>query len=63
MSDGLQEADDAATVEELLGLLVSILASVRRLPRAPERDAALRQIREFQTRVGVVLLERFYDKE
>ncbi|MGY3608792.1 MULTISPECIES: hypothetical protein [unclassified Bradyrhizobium] len=62
MNDGLQEANDAATVEELLGLLISILVSVKRLPRGAERDAVLRQVAEFQKRLGVVLLERCYDK-
>ncbi|KRR17463.1 hypothetical protein CQ13_36410 [Bradyrhizobium retamae] len=62
MSDGLQKGDDAATIEELLQLLISILASARRLPRGPKSDAALRQIGELQKGVGVVLLKRFYDK-
>ncbi|MGY3621874.1 hypothetical protein [Bradyrhizobium sp. USDA 10063] len=58
MSDGLYKADDAANLEELLGLLINILASVRQLPSGPERDAAYRRIREFQKRVGLVLLEQ-----
>ncbi len=33
MNDGLQQANDAATVEELLGLLISIL-SVRKAATA-----------------------------
>jgi hypothetical protein len=58
MSDRIKQVSDGDDVRELLQVLTRIFEMVRRLPPGAERIAALEQIRDFQTRLGAILLER-----
>jgi hypothetical protein len=58
MSDRIKQEPDGDDVRELLQVLTRIVEMVRRLPPGAERIAALEQIRDFQTRLGAILLER-----
>ena len=49
---------DATDVHELMLLLMRIFERVRRLPRGPERAAALEQIKDFQRRLEIILKNR-----
>jgi hypothetical protein len=58
MSDRAKQVSDGDDVRELLQFLTRIFEKVRRLPPGAERIAALEQIRDFQTQLGAILLER-----
>jgi len=58
MSDRIKQVPDGDDVRELLQVLTRIFEMVCRLPPGAERTAALEQIRDFQTRLGAILLER-----
>ena len=58
MSDRIKQEPDGGDIGELLQILTRIFEMVRRLPPGAERIAALEQIRDFQTRLGAILLER-----
>ena len=58
MSDRIKRVPDGDDVRELLQMLTRIFEIVRRLPPGDERVAALEQIRDFQTRLDAILLER-----
>ena len=58
MSDRIKQVPDGDDVRELLQVLTRIFEMVRRLPPGAERIAALEQIRDFQIRLGAILLER-----
>ena len=58
MSDRIKQVSDGDDVRELLQVLTRIFEMVRRLPPGVERIVALEQIRDFQTRLGAILLER-----
>jgi len=58
MSDRIKQAPDGDDIRELLQVLTHIFEMVRRLPPGAERIAALEQIRDFQTRLGAILLKR-----
>ena len=58
MSDRIKQEPDGDDIGELLQVLTRIFEMVRRLPPGAERMAALEQIRDFQTRLGAILLER-----
>ena len=57
MSDRAKQVSDGDDVRELLQVLTRIF-EVRRLPPGAERIASLEQIRDFQTRLGAILLKR-----
>ena len=58
MSDRAKQVSDGDDVRELLQVLTRIVEMVRRLPPGAERIAALEQIRDFQIRLGAILLKR-----
>ena len=58
MSDRIKQEPDGDDVRELLHVLTRIYEMARRLPPGAERIAALEQIRDFQTRLGAILLKR-----
>jgi hypothetical protein len=58
MSDRIKQVPDGDDVRELLQVLTHIFEMVRRLPPGAERIAALERIRDFQTRLGAILLKR-----
>ena len=58
MSDRIEQVPDGDHVRELLQVLAHIFEMARRLPPGAERIAALEQIRDFQTRLGAILLKR-----
>ena len=58
MSDRIKQVPDGDDIRELLQVLTHIFEMVRRLPPGAERIAALEQIRDFQTRLGAILLKR-----
>ena len=58
MSDRAKQVSDGDDVRELLQVLTRIFEKVRRLPPGAERIAALEQIRDFQIRLGAILLKR-----
>jgi hypothetical protein len=58
MSDHIKQVPDGDDIRELLQVLTRIYEIVRRLPPGAERIAALEQIRDFQTRLGAILLKR-----
>ena len=58
MSDRAKQVSDGDDVRELLQVLTRIFEKVRRLPPGAERMAALEQIRDFQIRLGAILLKR-----
>ena len=58
MSDRIKQEPDGDDVRELLQVLTRIFEMVRRLPPGAERMAALEQIRDFQIRLGAILLKR-----
>lgn len=58
MSDRIKQEPDGDDVRELLQVLTRIFEMVRRLPPGAERIAALEQIRDFQIRLGAILLKR-----
>ena len=58
MSDRIEQVPDGDHVRELLQVLTHIFEMARRLPPGAERIAALEQIRDFQTRLGAILLKR-----
>ena len=58
MSDRAKQVSDGDDVRELLQVLTRIFEKVRRLPPGAERIAALEQMRDFQARLGAILLER-----
>jgi len=58
MSDGTKQVSDGDDVRELLQVLTRIVEMVRQLPPGAERVAALERIRDFQTRLNAILLER-----
>ena len=58
MSDRIKQVSDGDDVRELLQVLTRIFEMVRRLRPGAERIAALEQIRDFQTRLGAILLKR-----
>ena len=58
MSDRIKQEPDGDDIGELLQILTRIFEMVRRLPPGAERIAALEQIRDFQTRLGAILLKR-----
>ena len=58
MSDRIKQEPDGDDVRELLQVLTRIFEVVRRLPPGAERIAALEQIRDFQIRLGAILLKR-----
>ena len=57
MSDRIEQVPDGDHVRELLQVLTHIFEMARRLPPGAERIAALEQIRDFQTRLGAILLK------
>ena len=58
MSNRIKREPNGDDLRELLQLLMHIFEMVRRLPPGAERVAALEQIRDFQTRLRAILLER-----
>ena len=58
MSDRIKQEPDGDDIGELLQVLTRIYEIVRRLPPGAERIAALEQIRDFQIRLGAILLKR-----
>jgi len=58
MSTRIKQGPDGDDLRELLKVLMHIFEMVRRLPPGAERVAALEQIRDFQTQLGAILLER-----
>ena len=58
MSDRIEQVPDGDHVRELLQVLTHIFEMARRLPPGAERMAALEQIRDFQIRLGRILLKR-----
>ena len=58
MSDRIEQVPDGDHVRELLQVLTHIFEMARRLPPGAERMAALEQIRDFQIRLGAILLKR-----
>ena len=58
MSDRAKQVPDGDDLRELLKVLMHIFEMVRRLPPGAERVTALEQIRDFQTRLRAILLER-----
>jgi len=58
MSDRIKQEPDGDDVRELLQVLTRIFEMVRGLPPGAERIAALEQIRDFQIRLGAILLKR-----
>ena len=58
MSDRIKQEPDGDDIGELLQVLTRIFEMVRRLPPGAERMAALEQIRDFQIRLGAILLKR-----
>ena len=58
MSDRIKQVPDGDDIRELLQVLTHIFEMVRRLPPGAERMAALEQIRDFQIRLGAILLKR-----
>jgi len=58
MSDRIKQEPDGDDIGELLQILTRIFEMVRRLPPGAERIAALEQIRDFQIRLGAILLKR-----
>ena len=58
MSDRAKQVSDGDDVRELLQVLTRIVEMVPRLPPGAERIAALEQIRDFQIRLGAILLKR-----
>ena len=58
MSDRIEQVPDGDHVRELSQVLTHIFEMARRLPPGAERIAALEQIRDFQTRLGAILLKR-----
>ena len=58
MSDRIKQEPDGDDIGELLQVLTRIFEKVRRLPPGAERIAALEQIRDFQIRLGAILLKR-----
>jgi hypothetical protein len=58
MSDRIRQVPDGDDVHELFQVLTRIFGMARRLPPGAERIAALEQIRDFQTRLGAILLKR-----
>ena len=58
MSDRIKQEPDGDDIGELLQVLTRIFEMVRRLPPGAERMAALEQIRDFQIRLGGILLKR-----
>ena len=58
MSDRIKQEPDGDDVRELVQVLTRIFEMVRRLPPGAERMAALEQIRDFQIRLGAILLKR-----
>ena len=49
---------DFGELQQLVSILVNVLASVQRLPHGPERNAALKQVEEFQKRIEAMLIQR-----
>ena len=58
MSDRIKQEPDGDDIGELVQVLTRIFEMVRRLPPGAERIAALEQIRDFQIRLGAILLKR-----
>ena len=58
MGDRIKQVSDGDDIRELLQVLTRIFEMVRRLPPGAERIAALEQIRDFQIRLGAILLKR-----
>ena len=58
MRDRIKQEPDGDDIGELLQVLTRIFEMVRRLPPGAERMAALEQIRDFQIRLGAILLKR-----
>ena len=58
MSDRIKQEPDGDDIGELVQVLTRIFEMVRRLPPGAERMAALEQIRDFQIRLGAILLKR-----
>ena len=58
MSIRIKQGPDGDDLRELLKVLMHIFEMVRRLPPGAEQIAALEQIRDFQTRLRAILLER-----
>jgi hypothetical protein len=58
MSDRIKQEPDGDDIGELLQVLTRIFEMVRRLPPGAERMTALEQIRDFQIRLGAILLKR-----
>jgi len=58
MSNRIKREPNGDDLRELLQVLMHIFEMVRRLPPGAERVAALEQIRDFQTRLRAILLER-----
>ena len=63
MSDRIKQEPDGDDIGELLQVLTRIFEMVRRLPPGAERMAALEQIRDFQIRLGAILLKRVRVKD
>ena len=58
MSNRIKREPNGDDLRELLQVLMHIFEMVRRLPPGAERVAALEQMRDFQARLGAILLER-----
>ena len=58
MSNRIKREPNGDDLRELLQVLMHIFEMVRRLPPGAERMAALEQIRDFQIRLGGILLKR-----
>ena len=63
MSDRIKQEPDGDDIGELVQVLTRIFEMVRRLPPGAERMAALEQIRDFQIRLGAILLKRVRVKD
>ena len=58
MSNRIKRGPNGDDLRELLQALMHIFEMARHLPPGAERVAALEQIRDFQTQLGAILLER-----